>query len=169
MWKFQPPSSSQNSLHFKCRLLWLEGGSEFFTFFPISIILQLFCNITFIRNVYISNFSQFRSRGGVIKNQIFPKFKIVHIILGGGEGVKKIMDFFHNLWHFLFGLLPLPKSSCVKTDHLGCTLHLTVGGPSNLGFDPWNSSGNFKVTFWPQLHSIQQRQKWLLWVPTSEN
>ena len=30
--------------------------------------------------------------GGVIENQIFPKFKIVHIILGGG-GVKKIMDF----------------------------------------------------------------------------
>ena len=57
-------SQNQNSLHFKCRLLWLEGGgSEFFTFFPISIILQLFCNITFIRNVYISNFSQFWSRG----------------------------------------------------------------------------------------------------------
>ena len=62
-------------------------GSEFLTFFPISIILQLFCNITFIRNVYISNFSPFRSRGvGVIENQIFPKFKIVHIILGGGGG-----------------------------------------------------------------------------------
>ena len=42
----------------------LGVGSEFFTFFPISIILQLFCNITFIRNVYILNFSQFRSRGG---------------------------------------------------------------------------------------------------------
>ena len=83
------------------------GGSEFFTFFPISIILQLFCNITFIRNVYISNFSQFRSRRGVLENQNFPKFKIVHIILGG-VGVKK-MDFFHNLWHFMFGWLPLLK------------------------------------------------------------
>ena len=49
-----------------------------------------------IKIVYISNFSQFRSRGGVIENQIFPKFKIVHVILGGGGG-KKIMDFFHNL------------------------------------------------------------------------
>ena len=45
-----------------------------------------------------------RGGGGVIENQIFPKFKIVHIILGGG--VKKIMDFFHNLWHFIFGWLP---------------------------------------------------------------
>ena len=46
---------------------------------------KAFDNITFIRNVYISNFSEFRSRGGVIENQIFPKFKIVHIILGGGQ------------------------------------------------------------------------------------
>ena len=56
----------------------------------------------------ISIFSQIRSEGGVIKYNFFPKFKIVHIILGGG--VKKIMDFFHNLWHFLFGMLPLLNS-----------------------------------------------------------
>ena len=37
-------------------------------------------------------FPNFGRGGGVIENQIFPKFKIVHIILGGG-GVKKIMDF----------------------------------------------------------------------------
>ena len=50
----------------------------------------------------ISIFSQIRSEGGgVIKYQFFPKFKIVHIILGGG--VKKIMDFFHNLGHFFYG------------------------------------------------------------------
>ena len=59
-----------------------------------------------IKIVYISNFSQFRSRGGVIENQFFPKFKKVQIILGG-EGVKKIMDFFHKLWYFLFWTLPL--------------------------------------------------------------
>ena len=29
-------SQNQNSLHFKCRLFWLEGVSEFFTFFPNS-------------------------------------------------------------------------------------------------------------------------------------
>ena len=52
------------------------GGSEFFTFFPISIILQLFCNITFIRNVYISNFFHFRSRGeGSSKIKFFPHSK----------------------------------------------------------------------------------------------
>ena len=32
----------------------------------------------------ISIFSQIRSEGGVIKYHFFPKFKIVHIILGGG-------------------------------------------------------------------------------------
>ena len=40
--------------------------------------------------------------GGVIENQFFPKFKKVQIILGKGGGVKKIMDFFHKLWYFLF-------------------------------------------------------------------
>ena len=54
----------------------------------------------------ISIFSQIRSEGGgVIKYHFFPKFKIVQINLGGG--VKKIMDFFHNLWDFFFGRLPL--------------------------------------------------------------
>ena len=59
-----------------------------------------------IKIVYISKFSQFRSRGGAIENQFFPKFKKVQIILGG-EGVKKIMDFFHKLWYFLFWTVPL--------------------------------------------------------------
>ena len=35
-------------------------------------------------------FSQIRSEGGVIKSQFFPKFKIVYIILGGGEGARKL-------------------------------------------------------------------------------
>ena len=39
----------------------------------------------------MSNFPQFRSRGEVIENQIFPKFKIVHIILGGGA--RKLWTF----------------------------------------------------------------------------
>ena len=33
-----------------------------------------------------------RGGGGVIENQIFPKFKIVHIILGGG-GSRKLWTF----------------------------------------------------------------------------
>ena len=40
-------------------------------------------------------------RGGGHQNQFFPKFKKVQNLLGGG-GVKKIMDFFHNLGHFFF-------------------------------------------------------------------
>ena len=73
---------NQKSLHFKCRLTLTEGGSEFYRFSPISV-----------------------EGGGVIENQFFPKFKKVQIILGG-EGVKKIMDFFHKFWYFLFWTLP---------------------------------------------------------------
>ena len=47
----------------------------------------------------ISIFSQIRSEGGVIKYHFFPKFKIVHIILGGG--VKKIIDF-STIWDIFF-------------------------------------------------------------------
>ena len=75
-------------------LIWFRNGFS---------KVQRGCND--IKIVYISNFSQFRSRGGVIENQFFPKFKKVQIILGGGG--KKIMDFFHNLWHFLFWTVPL--------------------------------------------------------------
>ena len=39
------------------------GGSQFFKNVPISIILQLFCNITFIRNVGKSKMSEFDLRG----------------------------------------------------------------------------------------------------------
>ena len=39
--------------------------------------------------------------GGVIKFPIFPKLQKVHNIL-----VKKIMDSFHILGHFLIGMLP---------------------------------------------------------------
>ena len=52
-----------------------------------------------------SKFSQFQifpklgTGGGVVKFQIFPKFKKVQNILGGGGGVKKIMNFSHFLWH----------------------------------------------------------------------
>jgi len=76
-------------------LIWFRNGFS---------KVQRGCND--IKIVYISNFSQFRSRGGVIENQFFPKFKKVQIILGG-EGVKKIMDFFHKLWYFLFWTVSL--------------------------------------------------------------
>ena len=44
-----------------------------------------------IKIVYISNFSQFLSRGWVIENQCFPIFKIVQIILGWGA--RKLWTF----------------------------------------------------------------------------
>ena len=47
-----------------------------------------------VKIVYISNLSQFKSegvRGGGNQIPNFPKFKIVHIILGGGS---------RNLWTF---------------------------------------------------------------------
>ena len=99
-------SQNQNSLHFKCRLLWLEGGSEFFTFFPISIILQLFCNITFIRNVWKSKMSEFDPRGGVSNFQKCLKFKKVWNFRWGG-GVKPIWEFFPNFSVFFFMMAPL--------------------------------------------------------------
>ena len=55
-----------------------------------------------------SKFSQYQifpklgPRGGVVKLQIFPKFKKVQNILGEGGGVKKIVDFFHFLGIFFF-------------------------------------------------------------------
>ena len=55
----------------------------------------------------------------ILENQIFPKIKIVHIILGGG--VKKIMDFFHNLWHFMFGLLPLETNASYIVIEINCS------------------------------------------------
>ena len=42
---------SQKSPNFNLGTSKIQGGSQFFKNVPISIILQLFCNITFIRNV----------------------------------------------------------------------------------------------------------------------
>ena len=62
-----------------------------------------------------SKFSQFQffpklgTRWGVVKFQIFPKFKKVQIILGEGGGVKKIVDFFHFLGLFFFLIAPLSE------------------------------------------------------------
>ena len=53
------------------------GGSQFFKNVPISIILQLFCNITFIKNVGKSKISEFDPRGGVSNFQKCLKFKKV--------------------------------------------------------------------------------------------
>ena len=84
-----------------------RGGVWIFHIFPnlnyFAIILQYYL---YKKCLHFKFFPISVEGGGVIENQIFPKFKIVQIILGGG-GVKKIMDFFHNLWHFLFGRLPL--------------------------------------------------------------
>ena len=87
-------------------LIWFRNGFS---------KVQRGCND--IKIVYISNFSQFRSRGGVIENQFFPKFKKVQIILGEG-GVKKIMDFFHKLWYFLFWTVPLAIRKRMKLKYL---------------------------------------------------
>ena len=54
----------------------------------------------------ISNFSQIRSEGRGHQISNFPTFKKVQNILREG-GVKKIVDFFHFLWHFLIRRLPL--------------------------------------------------------------
>ena len=90
------------------------GGSEFFTFFPNVNIMQTIRLIDYQGNFPNFNFFPNQVRGGgVIKYHFFPKFKILHIILGGG--VKKIMDFFHNLGHFLFGMLPLKNSRVKKS------------------------------------------------------
>ena len=78
-----------------------RGGCLNFSHFSQS---QLFCNITFIRNVYISIFSQFRSReGGSSKINFFPNSKQSKLSQGG---FKKIMDFFHNLGHFFWACSP---------------------------------------------------------------
>ena len=52
-----------------------------------------------LKIVYISIFSQFQSRGGVFEKSIFSQIQNSPNYPGG---VKKIMDFFHNLWHFCF-------------------------------------------------------------------
>ena len=44
--------------------------------------------------------------GGVIENQIFPKFKIVHIILGGG-GVQENYGLFPQFVTFPFWIAPI--------------------------------------------------------------
>ena len=71
-----------------------------------------------------SKFSQFQifpklgTRGGVVKFQIFPKFKKVQIILGEGGGVKKIVDFSH-----FWGVQNGPK-----VDGVICARSLTLKG-----------------------------------------
>ena len=63
-------------------LIWFRNGFS---------KVQRGCND--IKIVYISNFSQFRSRGGGHRKSIFPKFKKVQIILGGGGGSRKFWPF----------------------------------------------------------------------------
>ena len=69
-------------------LIWFRNGFS---------KVQRGCND--IKIVYISNFSQFRSKGGgVIENQFFPKFKKVQIILGS----RKLLTFSTNYGIFYF-------------------------------------------------------------------
>ena len=75
-------------------------------------------------------FPNFGQGGGVIENQIFPKFKIVHIILGGG-GSRILWTFsticdisfldgspYQNQNLVLFCLLSFAKSSAIKYTHV---------------------------------------------------
>ena len=59
-----------------------------------------------IKIVYISNFSQFRSRGGGSSKSIFSQIQKSPKPPRGGGGVKKIMDFYLNLWHLFFDCSP---------------------------------------------------------------
>ena len=52
----------------------------------------------------ISIFSQNMSERGGHQISFFPKFKIVHIILGGGGGARKLL-IFSTFVTFLFGML----------------------------------------------------------------
>ena len=58
-----------------------------------------------IKIVYISNFSQFRLRGGVIENQFFPKFKKIQNLLGGGG--QENYGLFPQFGTFFFWMAPL--------------------------------------------------------------
>ena len=81
------------------------GGSLFFKNVPISIILQLFCNITFIRNVWKSKMSEFDPRGGsaIFKNVWNSKKSEI----SDGGGVKPIWEFFPKFFRFFFMMAPL--------------------------------------------------------------
>ena len=60
-----------------------RGGSLFFKNVPISIILQLFCIFTFIKNVWNSKMSQFGQRGG---GQHFSKMSQIQKCPKGRKG-----------------------------------------------------------------------------------
>ena len=93
-------------------LIWFRNGFS---------KVQRGCNN--IKIVYISNFSQFRSRGGLIENQFFPKFKKVQIILGEG-GSRKFWTFSTN-----YGILyfePSPNPSCFDASDAPRDQHTSV-------------------------------------------
>ena len=64
----------------------------------------------------ISIFSQIRSEGGVIKYHFFPKFKIVHIILGGGGQEN-------------YGLFPQFVTFSFWNAPLSLKFHLNIAAP----------------------------------------
>ena len=83
IWEFEKPRGV--SIFQKC-----------LNFNYFAIILQLFCNITFIRNVWKSKMSEFDPRGGGVSNfQKCLKFNKVWNFRWWG-GVKPIWEFFPN-------------------------------------------------------------------------
>ena len=98
-------SQNQNSLHFKCRLLWLEGGVWIFHIFPnlnyFAIILQfcLYKKCLKFKNVPIW------SEGGVNIFQNCPKFKNVPKV--GGGRVNSNWEIDPNFLDIQFWRLPL--------------------------------------------------------------
>ena len=100
---------NQKSLHFKCRLLWLEVW--IFHIFPnlnyFAIILQYYL---YKKCLHFKFFPISVEGGGGHRKSNFSQIQnSPHYPRGRGGGGKKIMDFFHNLGHFMFGRLPLQK------------------------------------------------------------
>ena len=111
-----------------------RGGSQFFKNVPISIILQSFCNITFMRNVGKSKISEFDPRGG---GQQFSKIseiqKSLKFPMGGG--IKPLWEFFPNFSVF-FMMAPLIRKYTLILKNWDLP-------PRFLKLPNWNSD------FWP--------------------
>ena len=121
------------------KLQWYQNSLHF-KFFPISV----------------------EGGGGAIEKQFFPKFKKVQNILGGG--VKKIMDFFHNLWDFFLDCSPNPdllKFVCCRWDLRPLNLNVSLGHfiicragsvSFNVSHFMWGHSCCVGSVLWPVRH-----------------
>ena len=104
-------------------------------------------------------FSQIRSEGGVIKSQFFPKFKIVYIILGIGEGSRKLphsaqLENFSSAWNLAI-LQVGPRSGFIMyqkppTQLIGCATDPPTHPPPNyLSYSkPYTVSGRSLDGLW---------------------